>query len=241
MTVPLIIAFVFLAALLQTVSGFGFALMVMPLAAFVLGLRTAAPLVALLGLTLYGINVVRYRRSMNAGEVARLAIASAVGVPIGIWLLSSADEAFVKRILGLILTAYAIYALLKPTTSLILSKGWAYPAGFAAGCLGGAYNTPGPPAIVYGSLRQWPKDEFRAVMQMLFFLNALLVVTSHYLTHHYTQEILRLYLWTVPAALLGLVVGYVADRWVDRGRFRLLVSIMILAFGLSLIFGLGQG
>ena len=108
----------------------------------------------------------------------RLGAASIFGVPIGIWILANADESLVKQILGLLLTAYAIYALVRPTSSWVPSRRWVYPTGFLAGCLGGAYNTPGPPAIVYGSLRQWPRDEFRAVMQSLFFVNATLVVAS---------------------------------------------------------------
>jgi hypothetical protein len=49
MTDPLLFTIVFLAALLQTTSGFGFALMAMPLVALVIGVKAAAPLVALTG------------------------------------------------------------------------------------------------------------------------------------------------------------------------------------------------
>ncbi|MFQ5856424.1 MAG: hypothetical protein ACE5LU_12350, partial [Anaerolineae bacterium] len=77
----------------------------------------------------------------------------------------------VKRLLGLILIAYACYTLAHPVTPRLSSRRWVYPVGFVAGCLGGAYNTPGPPVIVYGSLRQWPKQEFRAMLQAFFCLN----------------------------------------------------------------------
>lgn len=66
MTLILIAAVVFLAAFLQTLSGFGFALMVMPLITIAIGLRTAAPLVALTGLTLYAVNLARYWQAVNA-------------------------------------------------------------------------------------------------------------------------------------------------------------------------------
>ena len=44
----LLFGIVFVAALLQTTSGFGFALLAMPLAALVIGVKPAAPLVALI-------------------------------------------------------------------------------------------------------------------------------------------------------------------------------------------------
>jgi uncharacterized membrane protein YfcA len=176
MTTVLVVAIVFFAAFVQTLSGFGFALIVMPLITIVMSLHTAAPLVALTGFTLCTINLVRYRQSVNIGEVLRLVTASALGIPAGLWVLTNVDESTIKGLLGLILIAYAVYAIVHPVTPRLRSRWWVYPAGFAAGCLSGAYNTPGPPVVVYGSLRQWPKDEFRAVLQTFFSLNAMLEV-----------------------------------------------------------------
>jgi uncharacterized membrane protein YfcA len=233
----LIAAIVLAAAFLQSLSGFGFALVVMPLLALILGLQTAAPLVSLTAFTVYTINVTRFHRAIRPGEVLRLALASALGVPIGIWALSSVEGALVKQALGLLLVLFAAYSLLRPTTSWIPSPRWVYPAGFVAGCLGGAYNTPGPPAIVYGTLRQWPRDEFRAVMQSLFLVNGLLVVTSHLVAGHLTTSVLVYYLYTVPGLAVGILLASRIDSRVDRARFRTLVTVMILLLGLSLVFG----
>jgi hypothetical protein len=235
----LIVAIVFAAALAQSLTGFGFALIVMPLLTIVLGIRTAAPLVALAALTVYTVNLVRYRRAIKVQEVWRLGVASAVGVPVGIWLLSTADEDLVMRILGIILVAYAGYSLLQPNARRALAQGWVYPAGFLAGCLGGAYNTPGPPVIVYGSLRQWPRNEFRAVLQALFLLNAVLVVASHAVAKHLTKQVFVYYLYAVPALAVGILIGSMVDSRIDQGRFRKLVTAMILALGLALILGVG--
>jgi uncharacterized protein len=235
MTGLLIAAVVFLASLLQSLSGFGFAIVIMPVLTLMLGLKTAAPLVALIALTVYTINVTRFRQAIRAGEVLRLGLASAVGVPVGIWALSSVEEAVVKDVLGLLLLLFAAYGLLRPATSWMPSPGWVYPAGFVAGCLGGAYNTPGPPAIVYGTLRQWPRDEFRAVMQSLFLVNGVLVVTSHLVTGHVTTPVLTYYLCAVPALALGILIASRLDSRVDREHFRTLVMVMILVLGLSLL------
>mgnify|MGYP001031073574 CR=1 FL=1 len=239
MPAMLIVAIVFAAALAQSLTGFGFALIVMPLLTIVLGIRTAAPLVALAALTVYTVNLVRYRRAINVQEVWRLGVASAAGVPVGIWLLSTADEDLVMRMLGIILVAYAGYSLLQPGSRRALARGWVYPAGFLAGCLGGAYNTPGPPVIVYGSLRQWPRNEFRAVLQALFLLNALLVVASHAVAKHLTEQVFVYYLYAVPALAVGILIGSVVDSRIDQRQFRKLVTAMILVLGLALLLGVG--
>jgi uncharacterized membrane protein YfcA len=238
MTAILIFTLVFLAALIQSISGFGFAVIIMPLITLVLGLQAAAPMVALTALTVYVINLIRYRQAINLGEVLRLGVMSALGVPIGIWALGSVSETLVKQVMGLVLIAYAIYTLARPATSWVPSHFWVYPAGFLAGCMGGAYNTPGPPLIVYGSLRQWPKDEFRAVLQALFLASAVLVVTSHLVAGHVTEDVLASYLYALPALGLGIFVGSRLDNKVDRERFRILVTALILILGLSLVIGI---
>jgi uncharacterized membrane protein YfcA len=235
----LIAAIVLVSAFAQSLTGFGFALIMMPLVTVVLGVQTAAPVVALAALTVYSVNLVRYRRSINLPEVLRLGVASAAGVPAGIWVLSNADEKAVMRILGLVLVAYAGYSLLQPKAQRLLARGWVYPAGFLAGCFGGAYNTPGPPVIVYGSMRQWPRDEFRAVLQALFFLNGILVVASHALVQHLTRQVLVYYLYAVPALAVGILVGSVVDPRIDQEQYRRIVTLMILVLGLALVVGVG--
>jgi uncharacterized membrane protein YfcA len=238
MNTILTLVVVFLAAAIQALSGFGFALIVMPLATIIYGLGEAAPLVALAGLTLYAINLLRFRRSVDLAQVARLAVASALGIPIGLWALAAVDEAIIRPLLGLVLAAYAVYALIRPRAHRVCPHWVVYPAGFLAGCLGGSYNTPGPPVIVYGSLRQWRKQEFRAILQTLFFINGILVVTSHGLAGNLTTSVMTNYLLVIPALLLGVLAGALLDPRVERERFRQLVAVLILVLGLSLLIGI---
>jgi uncharacterized membrane protein YfcA len=240
MTTVWIVLIVFVAAVLQSLTGFGFALVVMPLITLAIDLKTAAPLVALAGLTAYTVNLIRFHRAVDPAELARLGVASALGITVGIWALVRVDELAINRAMGVILIAYAVYALLHPALARPLARWWAYPAGFLAGCLGGAYNTPGPPVVVYGSLRQWPKDEYRAILQALFFINGVLIVSSHLLARHVTPQVWALYALATPALLLGLWIGSRLDRRVDQERFRAMVTVMILVLGVSLLLGLGR-
>ncbi len=230
----------FFATAIQTLAGFAFALIMMPIVTMILGVHTAAPLVALTALTLYGVNILRYHEWLNIRELWRLGAAATAGVPVGLWMVASANEAFVKFLLGLILIGYGLYALTRPSPQRPCSPRWAYLAGFLSGGLGGAYNTSGPPLAIYGGLRQWPKDEFRAGLQSLFFISGALTVLSHALANHLTPTVLRLYAWTPPSLLLGILAGVWLDRFVDKERFRLLVLAMILVLGLSLALNFGR-
>jgi hypothetical protein len=235
MTNVLLLIIVFLAAFLQTTSGFGFALMAMPLVSLVIGVKAAAPLVAVVGFTLYAVNLLRYRRSFDWRVAAPLSLAAALGIPLGVWMLSSLDEDLVKAALGVVLIGYALYALWRPQAAPLRSDLWAYPAGFLAGCLGGAFNTPGPPVIVYGNLKQWPRNLFRSTLQALFLVSSSLVIVSHAVAGNLTRSLLSTYLLLAPALLLGVFAGSRADRRLNGERFRTLVVGLILATGVLLL------
>lgn len=235
MTFVLLATIVFLAALMQTLSGFGFALVVMPLLTLMMGLPTAVPLVSLIALTLYAVNLLRYRQSLNLGELKRLALAGALGVPVGLWLVAMAPETAVKFLLGLLLIAYALYSLFNPSLAFVVPTGWGYGVGFISGCLGGAYNVPGPPVIVYGSLRQWPRNEFRAVLQALFLLQGVLVVIGHGMMGHMTTAVFTSYLVAMPALFLGIFIAAHLDDKINKTQFRKLVTGLIFVLGISLV------
>lgn len=235
MTVVLLIAIVFFTALLQTISGFGFALLAMPLFALVIGVKAAAPLVALTGFTLYAVNLLRYRRGFDLREVLPLALAAAAGIPVGVWALDKLDEQLIKRVLGLVLIGYALYVLWRPQTAPLRSRLWAYPVGFLAGCLGGAFNTPGPPVVVYGELKRWPRDLFRSTLQALFIFTSSLVIASHIAAGNLAHAALLTYAALVPALLLGVWCGARVDRRLNSARFRLLVLIMIFVTGVLML------
>jgi hypothetical protein len=230
----------FFASMVQTLAGFAFALIMMPIVTIILGVRTAAPLVALTALTLYAVNSLRYQASLNLREVWRLGAAAVAGVPVGIWMVANVRESFVKVLLGVILIGFGLCGLTRLKPLRPCSPRWAYLAGFMSGSLGGAYNTSGPPLAVYGALRQWPKDEFRAGLQSLFFVSGALTVISHAVANHLTSTVLWLYVWTPPALLLGILAGGWIDRYVDKERFRILVIVMILLLGVSLALNLGR-
>ncbi len=228
-----------LATIIQTLAGFGFALIMMPIVTLFLELRIAAPLVALTALTLYLWNTVRYRAALNVREIWPLGCAAVAGVPVGIWAVGRASEPVVKGLLGLLLIAYAVQGLLGRGERRC-SAAWAPAAGFLAGCLGGAYNTSGPPLAVYGALRGWDKAEFRAGIQTLFLCSGVVTVLSHAVARHLTPPVLLGYAATPPLLATGLLIGGRIDRYVDKERFRTLVMAMILFLGIMLALQLAR-
>ena len=96
-TALIVAGIVFLAVLVQSVLGFGLALVAMPLLVGVIGLQWAAPSVALVGITSQILLTLQYRQSLVFSDIMRLAVGSLIGIPFGVLLLNSASASSRKR------------------------------------------------------------------------------------------------------------------------------------------------
>lgn len=233
--VILVAVIIFLAVLTQTATGFGLALVSMGLLVQILGIQVAAPLVALTAAPLELILLVRYRHALNWKAVWRLSAASMVGIPLGILALRHVNDKVILTVLGLVIVGYAVYALTNPRMPE-LSPGWAWGFGFLAGLLSGAYNTAGPPAVIYGNSRRWSPAEFKSNLQSFFLLNDALVIMGHAVSQHLTPAVWTNYQLALPALALGLAVGLSLERYIHPAAFRKIVLLLLIVMGLRLLF-----
>ena len=148
---------VFLAVFTQSLSGFGSALIAMALLPPIIGIRVATPLVAVVVLALEIVLIIRFRQALDVKAIWRVVLAALIGTPFGVYFLTKVDEKISLTVLGVIITGYAIYALLGLKMPRLENSFWAYLAGLFGGLLGGAYNTSGPPVILYADCRRWPE------------------------------------------------------------------------------------
>ena len=226
---------IFLAVLTQSVTGFGLALVSMALLVQILGIQIAAPLVALVAVPLEFILLVRHRAALNWQAVWRLSLASVCGIPLGILALRHVNEKLILTVLGAVLVMYAVYALFSLKLPRLEHSSWAFGFGFVAGLLSGAYNTGGPPAVLYGNSRGWEPAEFKSNLQSFFLLNDALVITGHALSRHLTPAVWANFWVAVPATVLGIVVGLGIERRINPVAFRRIVLLLLIIMGLRLI------
>lgn len=227
-------AIIFLATFIQSTFGFGAALVAMPLLTFVVGIQVATPLVGLIGITI-GLLILRGSwRNVDFGATWRLIVASAVGVPLGLIILKVAPAEFVKMLLGSLVILFGLYRLIHPRLFFLHQQTWAYLFGFVAGVLGGAYNTPGPPVVIYGALRRWSPVDFRATLQGFFLPTGLLVITGHGLSGLWTAQVFQFYVVTVPFAVIGIYLGGILNRRFSPERFERILYVILILLGVAL-------
>jgi uncharacterized membrane protein YfcA len=225
----------FFAVFTQSLAGFGVALIAMALLPGLVGIQTATPLVALVALTIEFFLLIRYRQALQFHAVWPIALASVVGIPLGVWALKGVEERLFLTVLGVVITGYALYALFQFKLPQLTHPAWAYVVGFLAGIIGGAYNTSGPPVIIYGNCRRWPPAEFKSNLQGFFLVNSAFVVLGHALNHNLTPQVWRYYLWSLPVLGLGILGGTSLDKFINQDIFRKVVLWLLVLMGLWLI------
>ena len=239
----LLLGAVLLGAFIQGATGIGFGLFVMSVLPFVMDVRTAVPLVAALGLVACLSVLVRWRAFLQPSEFLPLLGGVVVGTPLGVLFLTHVDDRWVKGTLGLVLVAYAGLALRRERDARtdpgppprLLSRAWGPPAGFLGGVLGGAFNTGGPPVVLYATARHWSAGSFRANLQVAFVTNTVIQLVLLARAGLFGPRILRLDAVALPAMILGLVLGTKAGARLDGPRFRRVILTLLAAMGVAFL------
>ncbi len=223
-------------AFTQSVTGFGAGLVTMAFLPALIGIRLASPVVALMNLTSEIFLMVRYRDSIQIRSVWPMVVASLLMIPMGVYLLSSLDEKLVTRFLGIIMAGYAMWALSGIRLPRLNHPGWGVLAGGIGGVLGGAYNTSGPPVIIYANCRRWPPAEFKANLTGYFILNSVLICANHAWSGNFTASVWTYFLISLPAIALAIWLGFRLDHRINPTVFRKIVLVLLLVMGIKLLF-----
>ncbi len=225
------------AGFVQGLSGFAFGMVAMSLWAWVLPPQLAAVLVvwgALLGQLLAACTV---RRGWSWALLLPFVLGGLAGIPLGVWLLPQLDMRWFKALLGGLLVLWCPVMLLAPRwPALVVGGRWGDGlAGMAGGVLGGVGGFTGVVPTLWCTLRRYPKELQRAVIQN-FNLSMLLVTMAVYLgTGMVTREMLPLCAVVAPAMLLPTWLGTRLYIGISEARFRQLVLGLLTLSGVAML------
>ena len=214
-----ILLIIFLATLIRSAFGFGEALVAVPLLAFCIPLGVAAPLAVLVSITVAAIVVVQDWKKIHLVSTGWLVFATLFGIPVGLLLLTSHHQGAVKGALALIIMLFSIYSLVGrvPRELPRDHHAWLFGCGFAAGVLGGAYGMNGPPLVIYGAMRRWSAQHFRATLQGYFLPASIIGMAGYWLAGLWTRSVNHYYLLALPVTFLGVYLGRVINHRLLHG------------------------
>ena len=226
-----------LGSIVFGITGFGTALVTIPLATHLVPLQFALALYVLLDLA----NSFRigFENPKNAlrDEWKRLAPTILLGTALGATLLLHLPRKAATLALGLFVLAFALYSLVRrPETRRIISTRWAYLAGFAGGITSTVFGAGGPPYAMYLSNRGLTKEQYRATLGLATLTSISVRTVAFFLTGFLLDpQVWLCAIAIVPAGLVGLWIAGFLFRRISRDGLMRAVSLMLVASGISLI------
>jgi uncharacterized membrane protein YfcA len=229
-------AVLFVATLIRSAFGFGEALVAVPLLALLLPVQVAAPVAVLVSITVALVVVAQDWRKVHLRSACALVLPTIPGIVFGLLLLRSVREPVVKGVLAVVIIVFSASSLFAGWRRELKDDRFAWLFGFGAGVLGGAYGMNGPPLVVYGALRGWSPQRFRATLQGYFLPASVAGMCGYQAAGLWTPAVNRFYLLSLPLVLVAIFLGREINRRMAERRFLLYVHCGLIVVGIVLLF-----
>jgi uncharacterized membrane protein YfcA len=226
----------FIGSLVYGVIGFGAGLITIPLATQFVPLPFALAVFGLMDLVSALRIGLQNQKGAAKGEIARMLPFILIGTVIGVTVLVNLPRAGAMLALGVFISLYAIYALASKPGATVVSRHWAYLAGFAGGITSSLFGAGGPPYAIYLSHRSLSKEQFRASITLTTVFSIGMRVAAFAITGLLLRsEVLATAFFALLAAMAGLSLGTWAFKRVSRDFLLRVIAVLLLANGLTLI------
>ncbi|WP_130928487.1 sulfite exporter TauE/SafE family protein [Pseudomonas sp. Sample_20] len=224
-----------LAYVVFGIAGFGTALVAGPMLILFMPLSKIVPLLVLLDFVAAFGNLLPSRRDVAKPELLRLLPCMAIGCTLGVIFLLNLKSDLLLLLMGLFISAYAVYSLGVKARPAQLSAAWAAPMGTVGGLFGALFGSGGFLYAIYLNSRL-PKDAARATQSALISCSTVVRLSLFVIAGVYAElPLLMLALCLLPAMALGLWIGRRLTMKLSREAFVRLVTWLVLASGIALI------
>jgi uncharacterized membrane protein YfcA len=156
-------------------------------------------------------------------------------VPLGVWLLRHVDASTYAVGLGLFLTAYGCYAVMRRDNRVVRGNAWVDAVvGSLGGITGGLAGFPGAFVTIWCSIRGWDKLRQRATYQpYILVMQIVTIVCLRWQAPAHASVVQDLAF--VPFALLGAIGGLAVFQRLTNKQFHGAVSVLLVVSGVGLL------
>lgn len=235
-TVVVIVLLAATASLIQSLSGFGFSLFIVPFLAILIGPRDTVLLANLMSTFGSGTQAIYLRRSADRKTAGTILIGALVGMPFGLAVLLLLDP----KLLQIGIAASVI------VFTLIMMRGFTFHsvgtignilAGVASGVLNTSTSMSGPPVVLYLQGKSLPPLQFRSTITTYFAITSAIAVALLLATGRAPAYVFVAFALSVPAIFLGQRLGNLLFEKVNVMFFRRMVFAILFVSAISAIVG----
>jgi uncharacterized membrane protein YfcA len=227
---------IFIASAVRGFTGFGLALIAVPLIQFFLPVSDTAVFIALVNISFSLLYFRRSKTKISGQPIGTMALWTGVGVAGGTAVLKFINPAYIQLVWGILILLIVI-ALIRGMSFGIRSEKSAFRiSGLLGGILAGATGITGPPVAIILSSIKTPKEKFSAVLSLFILFAVSFAFVFYFAAGLIHVRTLLLALTTIPAMLAGLYTGDRLVSHINQKTFTAVVYIVLVIMGIITLF-----
>ncbi|MGF1623511.1 MAG: sulfite exporter TauE/SafE family protein [Alphaproteobacteria bacterium] len=219
-------------------AGFGTALVAAGFWYHALPAPMVPPLVVLAAVAAHLVGLVTVRKAFDWRRTAPFLVGGALGVPLGVLVLSVASPDGLRTSVGILLVTYALLQFSGVARLRIDDWGGRKAdgaVGLGGGFLGGFAGLSGPLPLVWLQLRGGPSAQQRAIYQPFNLVVLGLAAAGMAASGLVDGDVLLATALCLPLTLGGAWAGARVYLGISEKRFRLVILVLLLASGTFLV------
>lgn len=225
---------IFIANIIQGLTGFAGSLLAMPPSIYIQGLETAKVAVNTYGLISSLIVFLGNYKLIDWKEARKMLVLMGIGLIAGIYLAGRVPSEILLKVYAIFVIAVALKEMFYKG-NLDFSDFTLIIIVLIAGLFQGLFVSGGPLLIIYVAKKLSDKNQIRGTLCFVWiFLNGYMML-SQYLTGQFTIHNTIVTLIGLPGVFAGVAIGGYLAKIISKEKFLKVVYILLIISGISLL------
>lgn len=239
MSIIIIISLIILlGGFIQSLTGFGLALVSVPLLSLFIDVKIAVPVAGIFGWFVTFPIVYKMRQYVNWKVGLILFIGSLPGSYLGADLLKQLPAEVILIIMGITLIASGTYSFMSKTTLFKQASNLvSLIVGFFSGALGASVGEPGPPVIAYTSMLPWSNHETKSTLVFFFMLQMMGAIAGFWMKGLLVEDVYLYVGEAFPTFIIGTILGMFSYSMLNKYNFNYhkIIHTFLIVIGFILV------
>ena len=258
-------AIVFVASALQSITGFGFAIMATPFLLLFYNPQDCIQMGTILSVFIALVLTPKIKQHIDSAILKRLIVGSFFGVPLGLVFFAFAGLETIKLSIAVVILVVTLYSFFQSYQARVRQRavqtaggnglecaveieGSPVPAekegrpmrkevlvGFFAGILTTGVNMPGVPMALYFNNSSFAKEVIRSTTLGFFIVVYITGMIMQLFTVGISLRVVTMAVYLIPAGALGIFVGNLLFDKINRGMFQIITNCLLIYIGIYIL------
>ncbi|MBC35112.1 MAG: hypothetical protein CL663_03585 [Bacteroidetes bacterium] len=225
----------FASSVVKGITGFGFALLAVPLLSLIYPLDMLVPAMVLFNLITSLYILFKLQEKIKWYYIVPMFIASLGGIPLGVYALEYLDQETLKLIIGAIILIFSLKMLKGVKLAKKRLKLPIVFAGFVSGILTSSVSLSGPPLVIAMLRKGYNKEVFRGLFSWFNVFACLFSSVAFYVKGYLNPDSMKLALFSLPLLIIGSGWGSKIQKNFNQQQFKRVVIILNAFTGLLIV------